>query len=589
MRTPKQSRPKALQRAALRPRRSVQAIQLAFCCGAASALPATASCVLDGATISSVVSFADSCEIGGTLKVTASGFLTTSGAITNRGLISSAGRINSQGTLSNLGELLVEPGGAVSINSSGNLNGTTLTGGNWRVVADTGKASLSVGQGAITTNAAAIELSGIDSRFDQLDSLTNNQGLLIISHGRQFTLASLTNSGTLTVASTGTLTLGKSGNLVNETLTGGIWKVLASSAQTDTTLVVGTGRISVNNAEILLAGAGARFQQLDGLRTNNGTLAITGGRDFTSLDLTNNGTLTVSSGSSVTIAKSANIAGTTLTKGSWVVSGAGAAAGRLSVGTDAITTNDANVLLDGPDAHFDQLTGLTRNRGSLDIAGGQRFTAGELINTGSLFVHSNSNLHGMIGANKLLVGLTQQAGSLRVDGVVEMGRVEISRGVLTGSGVVRSSDHITVGSGAVVQPGAVIGALTLDGDVSFGGLLEIELFSAASFDTLRVSGDLDFQAGSKVRLLLDFVPVAPSYSFQFLLAGSVLGQPTSYEVVGNTLGYSQQLNCVGHGCRFELLAAAVPEPATYAMLLAGLGLLGCGVRRRKQLPSDRAA
>lgn len=683
MRTLKRPQRTAHQPAVFRLRRSVQAIQLALCCGAASALPAAASCALDGATVSTVVGFADSCDIAGTLAVTGTGFLTTFGAITNRGLISSAGRIDSRGTLNNLGQLVVESGGQVATETSSNLNGTTLTGGNWRVMAGSGKASLSIGRGTIATNAADItlngrdasfaqltgltlnqsalriengnqfsvaqlentgavtvasgaavtignssnfvgktltggawavygdggpvdtvlklgvggidtnaayvELSGIGSRFDQLNSLLENSGVLVISKGRQFTLPGLTNTGTVSVKSAGALTLGRSSNLVNGTLTGGTWEVSNGSSLTDSSLVIGTGQISVNNASIQLAGRRTSFQQLDNLRTNNGALSITDGRNFTALDFTNNGTLTVSAGSSVTIAKSSNIVGTTLTKGVWRVSGGLGEAGSLRVGTGTITTNNATVLLSGDGAHFDQLTGLTGNQGVLKITAGQHFTAGELVNTGSLAVESLSRMDGMTGANKLQVGFTQLAGSTQVGGVLAMRRINITGGTLSGGGEVIATDHITIGSGAVVRPGLFTGALKLDGDVSFSGLLEIDLSSPTAIDLLQVSGVFDFQTGAKVKLLLGFAPVAPAYSFEFLQAGNILGQPTTYELVGDSLGYAQQLHCAGHSCRLDLIAAAVPEPASYALWLAGLGALGCGLRRRQQTPRGRAA
>ena len=684
MRTLKRPQPTAHQPAVFRLRRSVQAIQLALCCGAASALPAAASCALDGATVSTVVGFADSCDIAGTLAVTGTGFLTTFGAITNRGLISSAGRIDSRGTLNNLGQLVVESGGQVATATSSNLFGTTLTGGNWRVMAGSGKASLSIGRGTIATNAADItlngrdasfaqltgltlnqsalriengnqfsvaqlentgavtvasgaavtigsssnfvgktltggtwavygdggpvdtvlklgvdgidtnaayvELSGIGSRFDQLNSLADNQGVLVISKGRQFTLPGLTNTGTVSVKSGGALTLGRSGNLVNGTLTGGTWEIFdATNNLTDSSLVIGTGQISVNNASILLAGSRTSFQQLDNLRTNNGALTITDRRNFTALDFTNNGTLTVGAGSSVTIAKSSNVVGTTLTKGVWRVSGGLGEAGSLRVGTGTITTNNATVLLSGDGAHFDQLTGLTGNQGVLKITAGHHFTAGELVNTGSLAVESLSRMDGMTGANKLQVGFTQLAGSTQVGGVLAMRRINITGGTLSGGGELIATDHITIGSGAVVRPGLFTGALKLDGDVSFSGLLEIDLSSPTAIDLLQVSGVFDFQTGAKVKLLLGFAPVAPAYSFEFLQAGNILGQPTTYELVGDSLGYSQQLQCAGHSCRFDLIAAAVPEPASYALWLAGLGALGFGARWRKQAPRGHTA
>lgn len=62
-------------------------------------------------------------------------------------------------------------------------------------------------------------------------------------------------------------------------------------------------------------------------------------------------------------------------------------------------------------------------------------------------------------------------------------------------------------------------------------------------------------------------------SVSFLLA------PGSYSISGTTV----LSPFGGGGAAVRLAVAAVPEPSTYAMLLAGLGMLGLIVRRRAQV------
>ncbi len=74
--------------------------------------------------------------------------------------------------------------------------------------------------------------------------------------------------------------------------------------------------------------------------------------------------------------------------------------------------------------------------------------------------------------------------------------------------------------------------------------------------------------------LITFNVTAPQYT------GGFVEGPASWPVYNYPAGYPLGAGCQeGAACS---LVGAIPEPETYAMLLAGLGLLGIVARRRKQ-------
>jgi RHS repeat-associated protein len=113
----------------------------------------------------------------------------------------------------------------------------------------------------------------------------------------------LSNTGTVAVQS-GTLNFAFGSNqLPSNTLTGGTWDVFANS-----TLTIAGGPITINQANILLSGGGAKFTDLNGTGanafvTNGGSLDLEGGQNFTTAtNFTNSGTLTVGPASTFTVA-----------------------------------------------------------------------------------------------------------------------------------------------------------------------------------------------------------------------------------------------------------------------------------------------
>jgi hypothetical protein len=75
--------------------------------------------------------------------------------------------------------------------------------------------------------------------------------------------------------------------------------------------------------------------------------------------------------------------------------------------------------------------------------------------------------------------------------------------------------------------------------------------------------------------------VAAAYSWVPSIGGSGLGSAYAYVSVGT--GFARQFNANFAGSSLEVTVSAVPEPESFAMLLAGLGIVGASVRRRQRL------
>jgi hypothetical protein len=110
--------------------------------------------------------------------------------------------------------------------------------------------------------------------------------------------------------------------------------------------------------------------------------------------------------------------------------------------------------------------------------------------------------------------------------------------------------------------------------------------SASSFSQLVVQGGLNFLPGARIGLVWDFSPGAALYSFHIIDATSLTGWSPSMFDGGGIAGYHGSLSCSASGCDITL-AQAVPEPETWAMWLAGLGLLGSTTMMRRRRSPGR--
>jgi hypothetical protein len=276
-------------------------------------------------------------------------------------------------------------------------------------------------------------------------------------------------------------------------------------------------------------------------------------------------------------------------------------------------------LYNDPGAHF-------VNSGNLE-AYGQIINQGEFVVTGTL--NNNSwSLGPLYGTGSILNpqggvfvveagGLVTGPGSYfqtdpesvtRVNGTLSASDITIWQGVLTGSGTLQGPVTLgtTWGAGATVQPGNSPGTLTIDGNlVANNSTFEIELAGPSLFDRLQVNGNASFNSGL-VRFILpssfdlitpDYMPVAGDSFIWLAATGSLYGLDTlgwaldvrfvdtdgtpwtrtlASGYSGTTTYNGLQISFTGDRIAF---AAAVPEPETWALLLAGLGLIGFAARR----------
>lgn len=290
----------------------------------------------------------------------------------------------------------------------------------------------------------------------------------------------------------------------------------------------------------------------------------------------------------------------------------GTYAGRLSGGGSLLSYGPGALTLAGTNTHtggtaFSNTLRVTRDeslgdpQSGLLIAGGtlqalDRLALTRHVALGEAGARFDSNGHDIIlngridgpgGVTKLgegvlfLAGEHGYTGPTRVEGggmVVDgsfAGDVEVLSGAwLEAKG--RVGGNLTVADGASFGAGNSPGRLTVDGDFLARGEILVELGGPQGGDFIQVGGQVELVGAHFRFVLLDGSQPLDAGGLGFLIAaGGITGLETvSFDFGAGLAGYR-----VARGGN-SLYLAPVPEPRTWALLLAGLGLVGFAARRR---------
>jgi hypothetical protein len=192
---------------------------------------------------------------------------------------------------------------------------------------------------------------------------------------------------------------------------------------------------------------------------------------------------------------------------------------------------------------------------------------------GEVRLAANGQLNLPAGKTLAAGSYTQTGGGTSIDGVLQAAAIDIQSGVLDGNGSLQGA--VTVGAAASVNPGHSPGNLSITGDLVLNGSLNIEIASTGLFDTLTVTGNADFSAGTvNFSFLNGFLPQAGD-SFQWLsVGGNLLGWDLAQVNLPSLPSGLQYSFGPGNALQVSALPAAVPSPGVGLLLLAGLpGLL----------------
>ena len=568
----------------------------------ASATKLSTSCAIDQAvTIGAphgILAYGPNVTLSVIGSLTNNGQIINGGSILNTGSLIDGGLISGKGALNNIGKLTVDAGGNVQIGASQNLSRGTLTGGTWIIQGASQQAAvLTLGSGNITTNDANVQLIGPAASFAQLNGLNLNNGSFAVG-GQSVSFQSLRNTGTVSALSGGGIVIRNSANFSNATsnatLTGGTWIVDSRGGQS-ASLVVGNGKLNTNDATIELYGSKSTFLGLNTLANNAGTLIVGSGANFAlgsagsmvamnnsgtlstlsggvmsignrqavidsgvvsnggqlyvsgelsgSGSLNNSGAITIGPGGIVHVANSGNVSAGTLTGGNWLLNSNGAAAATLALGGAPISTNDANVTLNGANTNFSQLSSMTRNLGSLAIAN-RSYSISSLDNAGAIDVlaggsvsisHSSNLSHGVLsGGTWVVAGTGGQSASLTIGG----GDIQTNAAtvVLQGGGAqfAQLQGHLNKNLGTLeLQQSATFNenALVNDGTVQVSSGASLNVHSGSvSAGTLLSGGTWVISGGTYLK------PTTVS-----LGGGPITNNDATLELQGENINFSQLL------------------------------------------------
>jgi autotransporter-associated beta strand protein len=206
---------------------------------------------------------------------------------------------------------------------------------------------------------------------------------------------------------------------------------------------------------------------------------------------------------------------------------------------------------------------LTAGRTYAFSGTGHHLVSGPILNSVNgapiSLIKSDTGTLTLAGTNTYGGTTTVSGGTLLVNGTLPSGGLTISSGVtLGGNGVINSA--VTMPSGSTLSPGAILGRLTVNNNVSLqaGSTTRMEISKAADTnDVLRPNGSLSYGGTLVVTNLAG--DLAPGDSFQLFQAASYFSSFAAFNLPPLNTGLFWDTTRLANGA---LAVVAVPPQIT---------------------------
>jgi PEP-CTERM motif len=509
-------------------------------------------------------------------------------------------------------------GGNATFNGSSTFNGAGQVNINSNATFNNGftSANLDFESGTYTGNSAALNgTADWSAGFFQGDwTVAAGSDVTALSGSNKFLNAvNFTNDGTINWAG-GALFLQNASQLVNN----GLIDYSASSSISNNGGPVST--VINNAAGVISVDAGQSLSISNTLLSNGGTFTADGTINYNGGNATfNTGTSFGGSGTNAINSSAAfngtftstnvDLNGGTFTGNSAVLDGTADWAGGSFSGDWTVDSGSTLNVLSGSNKFLNAASFI--NDGTVNWSNGALFlqNGSQLVNTGTVAITGNNSINNNGGPASSIVnnGLIQKtagagtstlASGLSLDnngtinvlsGTIALPSAFSNDGTLGGTGIFTSSTLTNNGSIAPGSPGST-GTLSLTGAFIQGalGTLNSQLASTALSDLFNISGSASLNGtlalscifGCAINdgdsfVLLDSIGALSGTFANITTSGFLNG--FSYNVIydyGNDL---VRLDVIDAGMAPP---AGVPEPASWALMIAGFGLVGSAMRRR---------
>lgn len=476
----------------------------------------------------------------------AGGTLSGVGLVDNRGLVSGYGTIAGTGGFVNSG-LLRQGDGNLVLSNTGDILNT----GTWEMQAGRSltlssslenQAALKLGGGSLLGSGSVVNSTqGMISGSGRIATGFYNQGALVVDAGLTQIDQSFTNRGQILLgANSATLSGGQIGN---HGLIQGFGRINSDISNIDPIGVIeaqgGTltlaGRIVSPNAGVLSVGSGAKLLVSQGLASNAGQIQLAGG----SFD--NNGRALTNAATGVISGFGSLRAGTLSNQGQIFLSGGGSA-----LRADVVAQAGSAIIISG--------LSNTTFYGTLEVKDGAELRVSE-------------------GSAATFAGHVWQRTGADVNGDGQMFfEGGLSLGASPGYGYIQGNVSFAASNTYEVEIGGLT-ACTM-------ACATDEAFKNSSFDKLVVGGKLKLGGTLTLASWNGFVAQA-GQSFDLLDWGTTSGSFKAIDASGLQLAAGTKLDFSELYTTGTVSVTAVPEPESYALLLAGLGVIGFVARRRR--------